>query len=1073
MHKKATFAIFAAVLVISGCGDSTPDDDNGIHGDNGADSLVNGDTSDDDARPQDTIGADVLNPDVEGRDGVLEDGRIIDPCRPGEACNDYDPCTINDFCDDQADCAGVPVEDCDDGIECTFDECTTETDCTHGTKPGWCYIEGKCFRDGDVDPGVICRSCQTALKNDELLPDDNLSCDDGEACTVNDRCHEGSCVATVKDCFDSNSCTSDSCVDGTCVREPIEGMCDDEDLCTENDLCVEGECQGNPIGCWDQNPCTQDACHPDFGCVHEYLDIPCDDGNICSVGDRCWLGECVSGDDRLDCDDSNDCTDDGCVPIREDGCVHIPNVAPCDDGDPCTLEDRCKASECTPGAGDLDCDDGNICTNDSCLAGVGCQYENNMVPCDDGEPCSLDDVCGGGECQPGLTELDCDDGNICTSDLCEPGIGCVYENNMKLCDDDNICTSGDVCGDGDCLGMPAVGMCDDDDDCTLDFCLPTGDEPGCNHKGLPECRPRIVIDYPARGATLNRVGGDTITVLGHVEYPKPGMIVWLVNVNGLDVMVDPTDDKWAFTTEISAEHGMNPIVAYGSDVQFGFQDYVVQSFYYSDSWFTVSNSNPNAAMVNDGVVIFLGKTVWDDNNTATADDIATLLTNILGTLDLSTLIKNPLTTGSFIHCDYKVNVYHIRYGTLTIDLIPDWGKMKIKVVIPRFSADVDVPISGFLCPDFDGDVSASSIVINADLNLTVDGAGNPVASITNPDVVVNDLDVDIGGIWGFLGNWIIDFFEDDFADMIEDEFEKALSGELSDLVEGAVADLALEPAFEVPALLPGMQPVTLQMKSRFSTISLTPAGSDIGLAAAVMPDPAQTPPRVIRGALGRGACLGTDSAVPVVPHTYEMGLMAKDDFLNEALYAIWASNALIIPVGPEMLGDVDLSTYGVTNLALTVDFMLPPIITACNIDDKMFFEAGDIRVTASMKLFGQQMTMTMYASLTAEARIVLVAGETGTEVGIQIETPLFIDIEVAEIDGGLVGAEDTISDLIRGVALPMVLDLLSGDTLASFELPSIDLASLADGIPAGSVIQIDMKTVERTHGATVLLGDVK
>jgi len=1073
VHKKTTFALFVAIALLAGCGDSSPVDDNGNPADTGSDTQVGEDTQVIDTMDRDE-GLPDSSADNIGRDGVLPDGAVVEPCIPGQACDDNDPCTIDDECDEREECAGVVVPECDDGIDCTFDECTTETECTHETKPGWCFVDGKCIEDGDVDPAVVCRSCQTALKNDELLPDDNLSCDDADPCTISDRCHEGFCVAVVNNCDDDNSCTMDSCSGGNCQHEPVEGMCDDNDLCTENDLCVEGECHGSPIGCWDQNSCTQDACHPDFGCVHEFLDIPCDDGNICSIGDRCWLGECISGDDRLDCDDMNDCTDDGCVPIRVDGCVHIPNVNPCEDGDPCTLEDRCKGGTCTAGAGVLDCDDGNVCTTDSCVAGQGCIHENNTQPCDDGDPCSLDDVCGGGSCQAGDSQLVCDDLNECTNDSCATGIGCVFENNFNPCDDDNVCTLNDVCGDGVCLGTPpTVNMCDDEDECTLDFCLPTGDAPGCYHKPLPECRPQIIIDYPERGATLNRVNGDEITILGHIEYPKPGPWIGFVTVNGLDVMVHP--DTQAFQATMSLTHGMNPIVAYGQGVgeYAAYKDYVVQSLYYSDSWFTVSNSNPGAAMIPDGVLIFLGKTVWDDNNTATADDIATLLTNIVGTLNISTLIKNPVTSGSFGWCDYKVNIKNIRYGTLSIDLVPDWGKMKVKVVIPRFSAKVDVPISGFACPDFSGDVSATSITINGDLNLSVDSAGNPVASITNPNVVVSGLNVDVDGIWGFLGNWIIDFFEEDFATMIEDEFEKALSGQLSDLIEGAVADLALEPEFEVPALLPGMNPVTLQMKSKFSTISITPAGSDIGLAAAVMPDPTQTPPRAIRGALGRGACLGTDSSQPVMAHTYEMGLMAKDDFLNEALYAIWASNALVIPVGPEMLGDVDLSTFGVTNLALTVEFMLPPIITGCNVDEKMYFEAGDIKILASMKLFGQPVAMTMYASLTAEARIVLVAGETGTEVGIQIETPLFIDIEVAQIDGGLVGAEDTISGLIRGVAMPMVLDLLSGDTLASFQLPSIDLASLAEGIPAGSVIQIDMKVVERTHGATIVLGDVK
>lgn len=1082
MRTGTAFAIAVIFALLPGCGGSNPMSDSGLPGDTASDYIIGSDLNGLDVR-LDTISQDGSGPDGLESDSSRDQGLPPEPCRPGESCDDHDPCTIDDLCDDNEECAGTPVEDCDDGIECTFDECTSDTECTHDLKPGWCFVAGKCIEDGDSDPAVICRSCQTALKNDELLPDDNMSCDDGDTCTVNDRCHEGFCIADARDCGDRNSCTADMCVDGSCVNEPVEGMCNDEDLCTENDLCVDGQCVGSPIGCWDQNPCTQDACHPDFGCVHEFLNIPCDDGNICSVGDRCWLGTCLSGDGMKDCDDDNQCTDDGCVPVREDGCVHIPNTAPCDDGDPCTLEDKCKAGSCDPGKGVLDCDDGNPCTTDSCLKGIGCVYENNTLPCDDDDPCTLDDVCGGGVCKAGETLLECNDGNECTTDFCEPGIGCAYENNLNICDDDNVCTNTSTCMDGVCIGESGVD-CSDDDSCTLDYCLPTGNAPGCYHKPLPECRPQIVIDYPPRASTISKKTGDQIVVRGHIEYPpnaiqedgypSPEMAMSKVVVNGLDVWVDPRTKPWSFQSTMTLQQGMNPIVAYGqANAVPAYKDYVVQSLYYSDTWFPVSHANPTAGMVSDGVKIFLGKTVWDDNNTATADDIATLLTNILKTLSLSTLIKNPVTSGEFGWCKYKVNLKNMKYGTPSIDLIPDWGKIKVKVVIPRFSVDIDVPISGFACPDFSGDASATSITINADLNLAIDSQGRPLASISNPDVVVSGLDVDVDGIWGFLFNWIIDFFEDNFADMIEDEFETQLAGQLSELVRGAVADLALDPEFPVPELLPGMTPVTLQMKSKFSTISITPEGSDIGLAAVVLPDAAQTPPAILLGSIGRGACLGTDPGIPAFPHTYEMGLMAKDDFLNEALYAIWASNGLKIPVGPEMLGDFDLSEFGISNLSLNVDFQLPPLISDCNLEHKMFFQAGDIRVNAGMKLLGSQVDMVMYASLIAEARIVLVPGATGTEVGIQIETPLFIDIEVAQIAGGLVGAEDTISSLIRTVALPMVLDLLSGDTLASFQLPSIDLSSLAEGFPAGSVIEIDMKEVNRSRGATIVLGNVK
>ncbi len=1063
--SRTIVLVFIAIFVVSGCGDSSSPatDINGT--DSHVDVITGVDVAGDVGRDQ--ISGDSSADDL-SRD-LNSDGFVPPPCRPGDTCDDFDPCTVDDYCDADAECAGVVVEECDDGIDCTFDECASQEECTHDVKPGWCFIDGKCIEDGEIDPAVICRSCQTALKNDQLLPDDNLSCDDLDACTVNDRCHEGLCVADAMNCNDNNSCTADMCSNGSCVYENVEGMCNDGNLCTESDLCVDGVCKGSLIGCWDQNSCTQDACHPDFGCIHEFLDIPCDDENICTVGDACFSGTCISGEDRLDCDDENICTDDGCVPVRLDGCVHIPNADPCDDLDPCTLNDTCKAGDCVSGVAILDCDDGNICTSDRCEPFVGCINENNTAPCDDGEPCGLNDVCGGGTCNAGATDLVCDDSNECTTDSCVIGEGCLFTNNTNFCDDDNVCTLNDICGDGACIGSPVVGMCDDDNDCTLDYCLPTGVAPGCYHKALPECRPQIIIDYPPRGATLN--GSRNITVRGHIEYPKDGLIVGFVTLNGMDVMVNPVG--WTFEADMYLLQGMNPIVAYGQDVVFGYSDYVVQSAYYSDTWVTMNPASPQAAMIFDGVKIFLGKTVWDDNDTSTADDIATLLTNIVSTLDISTLITNPVTSGGFGWCDYKVNLKHISYGRMAIDLVPDWGKLKVKVVIPNFKVDVDIPVSGFACPDFDGTATATSITINADLNMVVDSNGNPQASLTNPDVVVAGLDVDIGGIWGFLLNWIVDFFESNFATMIEDAFETELAGSISDLIEGAVADLALEPEFEIPSFIPGMQPIKLQLISKFSTIAFTPAGSDIGLAAAFMPDRTTTPPRQIRGSIGRGTCLGTDFGEPVLPHTNEMELFAKDDVLNEALYAAWASGGLIIPVGPELLGDVDLTTYGISNMSMLVEFMLPPIISDCNVAHKMFFQAGDIKITANMKLFGSMMKMTMYSSLIAEARIVLVPGVTGTEVGIQVETPLFIDIEVAQIDGGLVGAEDTISQLIRGVAMPMVLDMLTGDTLASFQLPAIDLSSLAPGMPAGAVIQIEMKAISRSKGATIIEGNVK
>jgi alpha-tubulin suppressor-like RCC1 family protein len=52
------------------------------------------------------------------------------------------------------------------------------------------------------------------------------------------------------------------------------------------------------------------------------------------------------------------------------------------------------AAACTPGS----CDDGNLCTDDSCKPASGCVHEPNVAPCDDGMTCTGPDACSDGQC---------------------------------------------------------------------------------------------------------------------------------------------------------------------------------------------------------------------------------------------------------------------------------------------------------------------------------------------------------------------------------------------------------------------------------------------------------------------------------------------------------------------------------------------------------------------------------------------------------------------------------------------------------------------------------------------------
>jgi hypothetical protein len=172
----------------------------------------------------------------------------------------------------------------------------------------------------------------------------------------------------------------------------------------------------------------------------------------------------------------NPCTTEVCDPVI--GCKHVDNTEPCDDGNPCTENDTCAGQLCQPGT-PVQCNDNDGCTDDTCNPQTGlCEYVDNTAPCEDGDPCTVDDACFQGECQPGGPK-NCSDGNACTRDVCAPTGNCenppVPEpccNSNEDCVDTNDCTVDERCVDHKCVSDPR--NCYDNDPCTIDTCDNSG-----------------------------------------------------------------------------------------------------------------------------------------------------------------------------------------------------------------------------------------------------------------------------------------------------------------------------------------------------------------------------------------------------------------------------------------------------------------------------------------------------------------------------------------------------------------------------------------------------------------------
>ena len=173
---------------------------------------------------------------------------------------------------------------------------------------------------------------------------------------------------------------------------------------------------------------------------------PCDDGNACTLADKCSQGTC-SGATAKACDDGNPCTTDGCDAKTGD-CTTLPaDGAPCDDGLTCSIGDQCKAGKCLPSKSfcacslDADCpDDGNACNGTSYCDKSGVQWQCKLKA---GSPVTCpvsDSLCLGNQCNPKTGE-------------CQP----IAKPTRTACSDSDPCTVGDACDAGGC--KPGVDTC--------------------------------------------------------------------------------------------------------------------------------------------------------------------------------------------------------------------------------------------------------------------------------------------------------------------------------------------------------------------------------------------------------------------------------------------------------------------------------------------------------------------------------------------------------------------------------------------------------------------------------------
>ena len=317
----------------------------------------------------------------------------------------------------------------------------------------------------------------------------NTPCDtDNNRCTL-DTCQSGVCTpGGLKTCpASTDPCKVNVCnpATGDCVTQnaPNNTPCEDGDLCTLNDTCQNGTCRSGAAKTCpsSNNPCVaRTECNPVTG---DCVEIAGNAGTECrpAQGD-CDLPALCTGA-------STTCPDN---PLKAAGTVCREAAGPCDVAEVCTgTSNQCPNNEFLP-AGTVCLEAQGPCAGPSLCSGNGAQCpENPLLPntticrpaannqCDvpefctgnsnqcpqdvfrpNGTPCDRDnnlctlDTCQNGVCQAG-SQVQCPTPtNPCKVSVCAPATGtCVEQNapNTTSCSTD-LCRTGQTCNNGTCQG---------------------------------------------------------------------------------------------------------------------------------------------------------------------------------------------------------------------------------------------------------------------------------------------------------------------------------------------------------------------------------------------------------------------------------------------------------------------------------------------------------------------------------------------------------------------------------------------------------------------------------------------
>ena len=600
--------------------------------------------------------------------------------------------------------------------------------------------------------------------------------------------------------------------------------------------------------------------------------------------------------------------------------------------------------------------------------------------------------------------------------------------------------------------------------------------------------PAVIITEPARGATLD--GNTTVTVKGTVIDATSAFKSFVINKQTIQVGKDG-----AFTFDIQSVQGMNPIIWEAAD-EWDNKTAGVQTYYFSTKWYLSDFNSPKNSEIKDGIGLWMSQSVLDHppHDHKKPHDFATVIEMVLGSLDLGSLIGPngfPLSlpigavtlTGNIYIKNVKLGDPAKNDGFPAVTLTVLNGGVGLDAKIYGFSADVEVDMSAFGLPPLKTtiQITADQIDIGTDIYLTKDPTtGKLVSSAKNTSIKFVNLAVLPTGPLSTIFNPILKTIEQFVLGPLLNLLTAALAPQLNSMIGGGLGSvfgaLAINTTIPMAPLIGKGPSANLKLVSDIGALSFqAKQGIVFGLDASMTGE--HKVQHEIKGSIGRAGCMAEKPKPELFNPTEKYGIEIgiADDFVNQLLHAVWNAGLLQLTLDASVLGSVDLSKYGVSDLTVETDFWLPPILNTCiAADGGLKIQLGDMGVHAQLMFSGTPIDMHAFVTLQLGTKIKAVPDPkdpTAKAIGIDPLTLDVMEMQVVSINAEAKDFKDIFTSLIKGM-LPSLLGGLTS-TLGAIALPPIDLSAISPMIPAGTVLQVVIQDVANVTGYTYLRASIQ